>query len=192
MNRIFLTRMVIMGLIFLTTLIICIKKPLIVLFLCCLFSFLSLLFDKSGKLKERIKPLFVIGTTIILFQLIFNTRVGFSDRILQGLTAAAKIFTLSLLVFLFTMVISPNQITAALSFLPKKILFLLVVTFGMIPSIFTEAQKILIVQNARGRNSKTLNILKSFLPFIIPLLHRTLSRAEQIAISIQARGYDER
>lgn len=184
MNRIFLTRIAIVGLIFLTTLIIFMKKALFVLFLCCLFSFFSFLLDKNGKLKERIKPLFVICVTIILFQLIFNTEVSLSDRILQGSTAAAKIFTLSLLVFLFTTVISPNQMTTALSFLPKKILFLLVVTFGMIPSIFTEAQKILIVQNSRGR--------KSFFSFIIPLLHRTLIKAEQTATSIQARGYDER
>lgn len=191
MNQVILTRIAILGLITSSSLLLFLKDKLILSVLVPIILVISFSLDKKGKLSTRVFPLLAVSIPIILFQLIFNTSLPAGERFIQGFTAAAKIFTLSMLVFVFTSIVSVNQITMALSFLPPKIKLALVITFSMIPAIFAEAQKILLAQNARGYNTRGLNIVKSFIPFIIPLLHRTLRRAEQISITIQARGYNE-
>lgn len=153
---------------------------------------LALSLAKSNKqLSLRITPLLVIGLFVIIFQLIFNTSIGITSRIIMGTLTATKITILSLLVFFYSSTTSPSEIVSAFSFLPKKISLMITITFSLIPAVLHESQKILLVQNTRGYNSKNLNIFKSVIPLIIPLLHRILRRAEQIALVLQTRGYDD-
>ncbi|MBU1500289.1 energy-coupling factor transporter transmembrane protein EcfT, partial [Patescibacteria group bacterium] len=74
-------------------------------------------------------------------------------------------------------------ISLAFNFLPKTFNFMLTITFSLIPVIFQEAKTIILLQKCRGYHS--LNPL----PIIIPLLHRTLKRSEQIALTMASRGY---
>jgi len=127
-------------------------------------------------LKTRLTPLFLTIALVITFQAI-------SLRLLQGLTAALKILSLSLLVFLYTSTTSISQISRTLNFLPKTFNFMLTITLSLIPVIFQEAKTIILLQKCRGYHS--LNPL----PVIIPLLHRTLKRSEQIALTMASRGY---
>jgi energy-coupling factor transporter transmembrane protein EcfT len=66
------------------------------------------------------------------------------------------------------------------------------ITFNMIPTILSESEKIVIVQRCRGYQSRSFNIFGNILPVIIPLLHRTLRRAEQLSLVLLSRGYDEK
>jgi energy-coupling factor transporter transmembrane protein EcfT len=133
---------------------------------------------KSGytSIKSRLTPLLFTVALVIIFQ-------AFSLRLLQGLTAALKILSLSLLVFLYTSTTSISQISQTLNFLPKNFNFMLTITFSLIPVIFQEAKTIILLQKCRGYHS--LNPL----PVIIPLLHRALKRSEQIALTMSSRGY---
>jgi len=134
-------------------------------------------------LNNRLLPLLLTVFMIIIFQLVFNSSQTYSVRLLQGLTAALKILSLSLLVFLYTSTTSLTQISQTFSFLPKTFNFMLTITFSLIPVIFQEAKTIILLQKCRGYHS--LNPL----PIIIPLLHRTLRRSEQIALTMSSRGY---
>ncbi len=138
---------------------------------------------KFSPLKNRLLPLFFTIILLILFQLLFNSSQPYSIRLLQGFTAALKILSLSLLVFLYTATTSITQISQALSFLPKNFNFMLTITFSLIPVIFQEAKTIILLQKCRGYHSFNP------LPIIIPLLHRTLKRSEQIALTMSSRGY---
>ena len=134
-------------------------------------------------LKNRLTPLLFTVVLLIIFQLLFNSSQTYPVRLLQGFTAALKILSLSLLVFLYTSTTSINQISLAFNFLPKNFNFMLTITFSLIPVIFQEAKTIILLQKCRGYHS--LNPL----PVIIPLLHRTLKRSEQIALTMSSRGY---
>lgn len=192
MNKVLATRAGILALILSTTILLFIKETVVIFVISLIIFFSSFIFDRKKKILLRLYPLFAVAVFIVLFQLLFNTTLSLTQRFMQGLTAALKLFSLSMLVFLFAEVISIKQIIDALSFLPKKIQLAIIITFSMIPSIFEESQKILMAQNSRGYNTRSLNFVKSIIPFIIPLLHRILRKAEQITIVIQSRGYDEK
>ncbi|MDZ7586126.1 MAG: energy-coupling factor transporter transmembrane component T [Patescibacteria group bacterium] len=134
-------------------------------------------------IKNRLVPLLFTVTLLIIFQLVFNSNQTSSLRFHQGLTAAIKILSLSLLVFLYTATTSINQISRAFNFLPKTFNFMLTITLSLIPVIFQEAKTIMLLQKSRGYHSPNP------LPIIIPLLHRTLRRSEQIALTMSSRGY---
>lgn len=164
------------GLIFINNLYILSACLLIILLILTLKTNLS-------SLANRLLPLSFTIVLLILFQLFFNSSQTYSVRLLQGFTAAIKILSLSLLVFLYTATTSINQISRAFNFLPKNFNFMLTITFSLIPVIFQEAKTINLLQKCRGYHS--LNPL----PIIIPLLHRTLKRSEQIALTMSSRGY---
>lgn len=162
-----------------------------ILTLLLIFVFLSVLLSgKRNKVIDRSKPLLVVALLIILFQLVLNTALPINLRLLNGLIAGIKIILLSLTVFLYTLNVSPADTISALSFLPPKIRLLLTITFSLIPVIDTDSRNILAVQNTRGYKRNNLNIFYSIIPVLIPLLHRILKRAEQIAQIMEVKGYD--
>lgn len=136
---------------------------------------LVLIFSPKPQLFSRLKPLLFISALIILFQL---------RHLSQAILAALKISTLSLLVFYYTATTSINQIIKNFSFLSKDWQLMLTITLGLIPVIFSEAKKIKLIQTSRGYSGKNP------FPIIIPLLHRTLKRAEQLALVIETRSAD--
>ncbi len=166
-------------------------KDAVMLFLIFLIVFAVSIISKNPLIKKIILSLFGIGIFIILFQLIFNTTTDLQARFNLGIKAMFKIFSLSLLTFIFVSNNSISTIIEIFSFLPKRIQLMLTITFSIIPIIISETQKIITIQKCRGYNAKSLNIFRSFIPVIIPLLHRSLRRTEQIAIILQTRGYHD-
>lgn len=150
---------------------------------------LSYLLQKKREIAQRIRPLIFIGIMIILFQLLFNTSLPLTERLSAGLFHAGKVITLSLFVFIYTTTTSPTEMVSAFSFLPKQLQLIFTITLSLISIVMDEYHKIYLIQSSRGHNFKTLNIVKSLTPIIIPLLHRSLKRAEQIAIVMQSKGY---
>lgn len=164
------------GLILISSALILINNLYFLVSSLLLLLLLTILKTSPSQLKNRLTPLFFTIVLVIIFQTL-------SARWLQGFTAAIKILSLSLLVFLYTATTSINQIIQTFNFLPKNFNFMLTVTFSLIPVIFQEAKTIILLQKSRGYHR--LNPL----PIIIPLLHRTLKRSEQIALTMASRGY---
>lgn len=189
MKKVLLTRISIVILFFLSTVILFVRQTEILFIFSLTIMSVGLYLDRRHKLEDRIRPLFLVSALIILFQVIFNNALSIPSRLNQGLIASFKIFSLSMLVFILTTITSIKQIIDALSFIPRNIRLMIIITFSMIPAIFEESRKIMTVQNARGHNTKSINVIKSFIPFIIPLLHRTLKRAEHLSLSLESRGY---
>ena len=156
-----------------------------------LVTTIALLIKTSHNLLDRIKPLLVISLMVIVFQLLFNYSQTVESRLITGLLTAEKIYLLSLTVFLFTALVSLSKLIELLSFLPQQVRLMLTITFSLIPVIISEADRIILVQSSRGHNFRNINLFRSFLPIIIPLLHRSLRRAEQIATVLITRGYPD-
>lgn len=159
------------------------------------FIFISVLtlglWRKNPLARKIYSSLFMIGISIIFIQLVFNTSIDISQRFNQGIVAVLKILSLSLMTFIFVTSNSISTIIEILSFLPKKFQLMLTITFSIIPVIISETQKIITIQKCHGYKIMRLNIFLSFIPIIIPLLHRSLRRTEQIAIILLTRGYKD-
>lgn len=102
------------------------------------------------------------------------------------LTFGLKVANLSLLVFGYTQTATVREISQAFSFLPSNLGLTLTISLNLIPVIFQEAQKIRLVQISRG--ARSVNPL----PLIIPLLHRTLQRSQQLTLilAVGKRGVE--
>jgi energy-coupling factor transporter transmembrane protein EcfT len=142
------------------------------------------------KWSIRVRPLLTVAAMVILFQVIFNTELPFSTRVYEGIIAGTKIYFLSLLVFLFTATTSPSEISSLLSFLPEQLRLAVSITLGLIPQIMDESKKISAIQLCRGHKRSFVNPLNNILPVIIPLLHRTIKRAETISLIMESRGIE--
>jgi energy-coupling factor transporter transmembrane protein EcfT len=73
--------------------------------------------------------------------------------------------------------------------LPKKLCLMLTISFALIPAILRESSMIRMVQQTRGLDTKGVKVVSGILALIIPLLSRTLLRAEHIAMTLETRGY---
>lgn len=165
------------------------RAPWVIFGLCLFVICLTVLAKSSAKRKGRYVSIGVVSVCIILFQLLFNWSIPIQLRLLVGALAALRIITLSLMVFLFTETTSVSDIVAALSFLPKKICLMLAISFALIPAILRESSMIHMVQQTRGLESKGLKGITNLAAIIIPLLSRTLIRAEHVAMTLETRGY---
>jgi energy-coupling factor transporter transmembrane protein EcfT len=138
---------------------------------------------RRGNLMSRLTAVIGISLFVMLFQILFNVSLVVPARLLVGGMTALRLISLSLLVLLFTETTSPSEIVAALSFLPKRASLMITISFSLIPVILQEISAIRVAQKARGASH-------SLFPILIPLLNRTLTRAEHIAIVLQTRGFD--
>jgi energy-coupling factor transporter transmembrane protein EcfT len=185
------TRLKLIGLLFISTVMIAIRNPIVVCIITAAILTLSVRFIRYQVLWQRLSPIFVIGLFVILFQVLFQTTIPIQNRFVEGFIQSFRLISLSLLVFVFTQTTSVSQIVSALSFLPKKLCLLLTISFALIPAILREITDIRIAQQARGFAPKGVNIIRSVFPVLIPLLNRTLTRAEHIAIVLETRGFEE-
>lgn len=179
-----------LAIVLISTFILFIKDLNILSFVLFLTIILSIYSKARYKLLDRIKPLLFIGLMVILFQVLFNSSVDLTRRLLIGFITAEKIIILSMIVFLYTLTTSLTDIIDSFSFLPKKLSLMLTITLGLIPQIYEESKKIKLVQQTRGYSFGSFNIYRSIIPIIIPLIHRTLKRAEQLSIVLTTRGYE--
>jgi len=190
MNGVWATRMKILGLLACSTGVLLIRDTRLSVLVAVGIAVISILSSERATMKERMMPILTVCLFIMLFQLVFNTTVVLHQRILLGVASAARILGLSLLVFIFTQTTSISRIVGALSFLPASMRLMITISFALIPAIMQETKAIGIAQQARGFRSGVLHIFGSLLPLLIPLLNRTLARAEHIGIVMQTRGYE--
>lgn len=159
----------------------------IVLFVITVGLLLSI--KKRIIIKKRIVPLVSTVVVLIIFHSLFNTAIPFSERLQAGLGAGIRLFTVSSLVFLYTVTASPSEIMMVFAFLPKLYQLLLTITLTTVPAIFEESEHITRVQKTRGLKVSRFNPLSHLLPVLLPLFHSIFARAEQLTIVMVTRGY---
>jgi len=185
------TRLKLTGLLIASTAMIAIRSPLVIWIITVAILVLGIRFIRYQVLWQRLNPILAVGLFVILFQLLFATSTPVVNRLLVGLIQALRLISLSTVVFVFTQTSSVSEVVSALSFLPRKVTLMLTISFTLIPAILKEIDAIRIAQQARGFAPKGINIIKSVFPVLIPLLNRTLTRAEHIAIVLETRGLKE-
>jgi energy-coupling factor transport system permease protein len=89
---------------------------------------------------------------------------------------------------------SPSEIPATLTKLraPVEMAVAVSVAFGMVPAMIQQVTSIFEAQRSRGWSVSSRNPLKAirrFVPTVIPIISRSISRSEFIAAAMASRGY---
>jgi energy-coupling factor transporter transmembrane protein EcfT len=175
--------------VFAISFLILLNKNIIVSIIISLSALFLAYLLKIDKIRKRNKTILITGLFIFLINLILNVQTDFLSRVYVSFTAFFRIYALSLTVFIFSGTTSASELISALSFLPKNIILAIIITFSIIPLVIDEAEKIKMAQTSRGLNTSFFNPLKTVIPVIIPLIHRTLRRADQLSQIIISRGF---
>jgi energy-coupling factor transporter transmembrane protein EcfT len=184
MKAVTLTRLNLIALILFSTFFVLVRNIYLISLIFCILIAINGVIKHRGNVKSRLVAIIGVSALVILFQLIVNSTVPIYERLLIGSLTTLRLVSLSLLVFIFTETTSPSSIVSALSFLPNNVTLMLTISFSLIPAILQEVSAIRIAQQARGAHSG------SIIPVLVPLLNRTLTRAEHIAIVLQTRGFE--
>ncbi|GAA4065167.1 MAG TPA: energy-coupling factor transporter transmembrane protein EcfT [Bacilli bacterium] len=179
-----------------------------------LFAFGSALMTKV-KLRYIAKGLtpvwFLIIFTFVLH--LFVTKEGevlfdifgfpiYSEALIQGFFISLRFFLLILVTSLLTLTTTPIEITDAIETLLnplKKIKFpvhelalMMSISLRFIPTLMQETDKISKAQASRGVDFRTGPIkdrIQAVVPLLVPLFVSAFKRAEELAMAMEARGY---
>lgn len=123
------------------------------------------------------------GEPVVSIGLADITREG----IFKGVENSTALFALTLSMLLFIYTTEAKKIEQALYWfkVPAKMVFMLTITLRFLPLMKEELTRIRIAQAARGHKAKG-----SVMPLIIPLLHKSLTRAWKLAVALETRGFD--
>ncbi|MEM4417284.1 MAG: energy-coupling factor transporter transmembrane component T, partial [Nitrososphaerota archaeon] len=89
---------------------------------------------------------------------------------------------------------SPSEIPATLTKLraPVEMAVAVSVAFGMVPAMIQQVTSIFEAQRSRGwsvSSRNPLTALRRFVPTVLPIITRSISRSEFIAAAMASRGY---
>jgi len=120
----------------------------------------------------------------------------------QGLIISLRFFLLVLMTSLLTLTTTPIDITDAIESLLhplKKVKFpvhelalMMSISLRFIPTLMQETDKISKAQASRGVDFRTGPMkerIKAIIPLLIPLFVSAFKRAEELAMAMEARGY---
>src|SRR5690625_4851816 len=123
--------------------------------------------------------------------------------IIQGLVISLRFMLLILMTSLLTLTTTPIEITDAIEemFHPlKKLKFpihelalMMSISLRFIPTLMQETDKISKAQASRGVDFRTGSIkerIRAIVPLLIPLFVSAFKRAEELAMAMEARGYN--
>lgn len=162
-------------------------------------------------LKGLFPVWFLIIFTFILH--LFVTREGtvifefwifefYSGGVIQGVAISIRFFLLILITSLLTLTTTPLEITDAIEDMLgslKKIKFpvhelalMMSISLRFIPTLMQETDKISKAQASRGVDFRTGPVkerIKAVVPLLVPLFVSAFKRAEELAMAMEARGY---
>lgn len=156
---------------------------------------------------------------IIIFLLLINTlippadavNVAFSigkldiywESIYQSLKIILRLFLMLLLTMILTSTTKPLDLTHALEWYMKplkvvkfpthEIAMTISIALRFIPTLLGEVERIMKAQSSRGvdfKHGKLSTRFKAIISLIVPLFISSFQRAEELADSMEARGYD--
>ncbi|WP_430789227.1 energy-coupling factor transporter transmembrane component T family protein [Virgibacillus flavescens] len=126
----------------------------------------------------------------------------YSGALIQGFAISMRFFLLILVTSLLTLTTTPIEITDAIEELLhplKKIKFpvhelalMMSISLRFIPTLMQETEKISRAQASRGvdfRTGKMKERIKAVVPLLVPLFVSAFKRAEELAMAMEARGY---
>jgi energy-coupling factor transporter transmembrane protein EcfT len=94
-----------------------------------------------------------------------------------------------LAVFVFAETTPPGQMSYAFGFLPFSISQVLTLSLMMLPGVVALVRNIVTAQKARGMSFRSPNVLRTYLPVMVPLFGKMLYRSEKMGLAMKARGY---
>lgn len=177
------------------------------------FIVLSTLFSKIPfkKILKGLKPILPLIILTVIMNALFTGGVsvfsfGFINLTKEGLNLAGfmalRILFLVIFTSLLTLTTSPmtltNGIEGLLSPFKKiklpahEIAMMMSIALRFIPTLIDETDKIMKAQKARGADFESGNIFKrakSLVPILIPLFINAFTRAEELSMAMEARGY---
>jgi energy-coupling factor transport system permease protein len=131
------------------------------------------------------------------FGLINISNIG----ITKGLIFAVRLLLLVGLASLFTLTTNIMSIIESFSSIfPKKsklhswfseFSMIMVIAIRFVPLLAQEAQQLMLTQKARGviKTESLKDKVNALIPLVVPLVNRSLQRAEQLGMAMQLRGY---
>ncbi|SEO75432.1 energy-coupling factor transport system permease protein [Amphibacillus marinus] len=144
--------------------------------------------------------LFVTNEGTVLVEL-FGFQI-YSGALIQGVAISLRFFLLILFTSLLTLTTTPIEITDAIETLLnplKKIKFpvhelalMMSISLRFIPTLMQETEKISKAQASRGVDFRTGPLkdrIQAVVPLLVPLFVSAFKRAEELAMAMEARGY---
>lgn len=136
----------------------------------------------------------------VLFEI--SVLTVYSGGVIKGLKIALRFALLVLMTSSLTLTTTPIEITDAIEHLfhpLKKLKFpvhelalMMSISLRFIPTLIQETDKISKAQASRGVDFRTGPIkerIKSIIPLLVPLFVSAFKRAEELAMAMEARGY---
>ena len=179
-----------------------------VLFLAAISIINVIIFLTGGIVREGrpVLKLFGVISALLLFFTVFFNREGallFSYGIiritdagvLQGLVMVFRMLGALLPISIMIMLTPANDLAAAFVryfHVPYKYAFAVTATLRFIPTLTGEMQQIMQAQAARGCELDKGGPIKRFgrvIPLTVPLLSSSVKKTEQMAISLEVRGF---
>lgn len=140
--------------------------------------------------------IFIVGFTIayvILFSLLLW---NFKQGLTGGLLFSAKFLIIILSTIVMAMSTSPRDLISSLIKLkvPYEIAFMLTLAIRFIPVITKEFNHVINAQKARAHKLKfsirhPINMVKSFIPILIPTLMMLFKKSLDLSMSIESRAF---
>ncbi len=137
--------------------------------------------------------------TVILDFWIFEF---YSGGVIQGFAISIRFFLLILVTSLLTLTTTPIEITDAIEdmlhplkrfkFPVHELALMMSISLRFIPTLMQETDKISKAQASRGVDFRTGPIrerIKAIVPLLVPLFVSAFKRAEELAMAMEARGY---
>ncbi|GAB3069729.1 energy-coupling factor transporter transmembrane component T family protein [Virgibacillus ainsalahensis] len=126
----------------------------------------------------------------------------YTGGVIQGFAISMRFFLLILVTSLLTLTTTPIEITDAIEdmlhplkrfkFPVHELALMMSISLRFIPTLMQETDKISRAQASRGVDFKTGTIkerAKAVVPLLVPLFVSAFKRAEELAMAMEARGY---
>ncbi|HEY4600464.1 MAG TPA: energy-coupling factor transporter transmembrane protein EcfT [Cerasibacillus sp.] len=126
----------------------------------------------------------------------------YSSGVIQGIAISMRFFLLILITSLLTLTTTPIEITDAveemlhplkrIKFPVHELALMMSISLRFIPTLVQETDKISKAQASRGVDFRTGPVkerIKAVVPLLVPLFVSAFKRAEELAMAMEARGY---
>jgi energy-coupling factor transport system permease protein len=155
-----------------------------------LLASLIAFFGLQHRFLPWLKTLAIIFALIMIMQSVTHPTAPMSAQaLLEGALFSMRIFSLVAAVFLFVETTPATGLADAFGFLPEGISQVLVLSLSLMPGVTQLSGDIMRAQKARGLNFRSMNVLYTYFPLLVPLFAKMLERSEKMALAMEARGF---
>lgn len=125
----------------------------------------------------------------LLVPILLHLLINPSSGLYYGIVSSLFLLNVLLVSLLNIYTTEIKSLLQALVFLkvPSELAFMLIMSLRFLPLMQEQLTKIRVSQALRGYETKPFSLP---IPLIVPLMHSSLKRAMQLAISLESRGFD--